>query len=835
MRRRARVPALASLRAIGDCGLEESAVKTTIGIAMMSVLIAGCNSEKSTGLHQSSVTQVNQYLDSLPSWAQFSPTLPDQDPTPTGAAPALSYDTVASVTTIDSAGNTATHANVPYVCEATPYSVEKTPQDIVMYSPNAAILYPGAFIQGKSYKNGIGSLLPLNFTKRAPINVSIPAIQTGTNYRTVDTVDQAHVASAVGSIIGSAVQNNLQASSSIFWHMDTYYSDNQFALTFNASGHYLGFSASVGGSVQTNASQNTVVAHFYEKMFTVVVSPPSTPAGWFRDDFTAADLQQQVSLGNIGPDNLPVYIGEIVYGRMMMFSVTSTASISDIQASISASYDGLLGGGSASLSAEQKKILSTATIEMASVGGNDSATIAMIRSGNWAQYFTASAPLSTAEPLSYDFYNLADNTLAQVTEATSYNVTTCSPATAGQFDFLPAQSFAPPVPTPFETRLVDVNGDGRPDLVFNHRDATSSQVAVALASAGGAFATPGAAVAAPGTSNFALATGDFNGDGKTDLLWSYLSGNNIVLDVALADGSGGWTFSQQLETLSLPGTGFTGFNVYVGDIDGDGKADLIFNQVSSGNNYVFAARSNGDGTFGFDNFSMQQLCESGGCSGWSAYRASVADVNRDGRADLIFNRTSGTLTNDTYSSLSLGNGQFGTLRGWYTHPVGSGWNGYQWLVADVNGDQIPDMIWYAGIAGAGNNLYVGEGSASGPLTFLAVQSLGSIVGPTSSVAAVGDVDGDGLADVILYALTATTNTVGVLRGTSTGFMDPNVSPVQVSPVSTNWNGALPAMVGDVNGDGRADVVWVIPGSPTRVFVAQSRGVGVGLARSGRGH
>ncbi len=230
----------------------------------------------------------------------------------------------------------------------------------------------------------------------------------------------------------------------------------------------------MGGSVQTNSSQNTVVAHFYEKMFTVVVSPPSTPAGWFRSDFTAADLQQQVDLGNIGPANLPVYIGEIVYGRMMMFSVTSTASASDIQASISASYSGLVGGGSASLTAEQKKILQTATIDMASVGGNDSATIAMIRSGNWAEYFTSSASLSTAEPLSYDFYNLADNTLAQVTEATSYNVTTCSPATAGQFDFLPAQSFTPPVATPFETRLVDVNGDGLPDLVFNHRDANSN-------------------------------------------------------------------------------------------------------------------------------------------------------------------------------------------------------------------------------------------------------------------------------------------------------------------------------------------------------------------------
>ena len=153
-------------------------MKAKIGVTILIVLIAGCSGDKSTGVNQN-VTQVNTYLQGLPTWAEFSPLLPDQDPTPTGAAPTLAYDTVASVTIIDPAGDTTTHSHVPYVCEATPYSVQKTPQDIVMYSPNAAILYPGAFIQGKSYKGGIGSLLPLNFAKRGAINVSIPAIQTG--------------------------------------------------------------------------------------------------------------------------------------------------------------------------------------------------------------------------------------------------------------------------------------------------------------------------------------------------------------------------------------------------------------------------------------------------------------------------------------------------------------------------------------------------------------------------------------------------------------------------------------------------------------------------------
>ena len=796
--------------------------KHALVAALVTVLVAACAGDKSTGPSQTA--QVDEYLRGLPTWLQFSPLLPDQDAAPTGAAPTLMFDTVRAVVRIDSLGGTRTDSQVPYVCSMTPYSVQKTPQSIVMYSPNQAILYPGAFIQGKSYRDGLGSMLPLTITKRAPINVSIPAIQTGDNYRTVDVVDQAHVASAVGSIIGNAVANNLQASSSMYWHMESYNSQSQFALSFAASGHYLGFEASVGGSIQTASSENTVVAHFYQKMFTVVVSPPSTPAGWFRSDFGAADLQQQVTAGNIGPDNLPVYVGEIVYGRMMMFSVTSTASMSDIQASISASYNGLIGGGSASLSAEQQTILRTAKIEMTSVGGNDSATIAMIRSGNWAQYFTVSAPLSTAEPLSYDFYNLATNTMAQVTEATSYNVKACAPATAGQFDFLPVQSFAPPVPVPFDARLVDVNADGRPDLVFNHRDASVNQVAVALASADGSFAAPGAAVSHPSTpsngwANWALASGDFNGDGRTDLLWSWLDPTRITLIVALADGTGGWTFpAPQVWTVSGLPVSFASFKVLVGDVNRDGKADLIFNSLSLDYNLAFTWPSNGDGTFNSGSTSVQQFAT----GGWSVYRAAVADVDRDGRADLIWNRNSGNLSNDTYNAFSTGTA-FGTLHGWYSHPVSCCWSWYQWLVADVNRDQIPDMLWYGGSTNSpGTFLSVALGTSSGPLVFLNRQELTGAVGPIPSVGMMGDVDGDGASDLIINSLTASTNTVGVGRGTTSGTMDFNVAPLQVSPISTNWNASLPALVGDVNGDGRADVVWVIPGSPTRLFVARSR-------------
>jgi hypothetical protein len=778
-------------------------------------LMFACTNEDGPGSGPGPNTDVNQYLQGLPPWATFAPPLPDQDAAPSGAA-ALVFDTVPEVRTVTPNDTTVqVDSNVAFVCEVTPFTVQRNPQDIVMYNPNAAILFPGALMQGISHRDGIGSLLPLIINERAPINVSIPAIQTGTNFRRVDIVDQAHVASAVGDIIGNAVASGLQSSSSIFWDMKTYNSQQQFGLAMNMSGRYLGFEASAGGSINRNSSETTVSAHFYQKMFTVVVAPPSTPGGWFSSAFGPAQLQQQVSQNRIGPGNLPVYIGEIVYGRMMMFSITSTASETELTAAINASYSGLTGGGGGGMSSRQQKLMRESRITITSIGGNDQATIEMIKTGNWAAYFTATAGLNTAEPLSYTFYNLADNSIASVTEATSYNVRACTPAGAGQFDLLPAQSFVAPVPVPFESRLGDVNGDGRADLVFNHRSTNLNQTAVALGQADGQFAAPGAAVshgATPveGWTVYQLLTGDFNGDDRMDLYWSIRDSVNNVY-VALANGSGGWVVQPRQQQVKRS---WAGYGAYVGDLDNDGDDDLIWNRINAGPNWVYTALSNGDGTFALDT-TLQTIWTSGS----TTYHTHVADVTRDGRADLIWNLTAGTSVNRTYTALGLGNGRFGPWMGPYDHATSCCWGAYQSPVADISGDQVPDMLWYNG----SGYLHRATGNGNGAITFRTGQDLTAGTGPGGFTAYTGDVDGNGIADLLLNRLTNSTNVLAVARGTSPiGAVDAGATPSQTHPVGTNWNAALGMMVGDVNFDGRADAVWVIPAAPTRIFVARSR-------------
>lgn len=368
------------------------------------------------------------YLQALPKWDEFSPPV---DPSDTKVGASATGTERVDIQLKDADGNVIGVRPEQYTCITTKYSITSTPEKIVMFSPDRELLWPGALVQGRSHRDGVGSLLPLTIAERAPIKVSIPSLATGENYRTVDTPDQAEVNQAIGAMVGNATTGNLAAPSSIQFTMSDYTSEQSFALNAGLSGKYLGFSGSASGSVETKANEHTVMVHFLEKMFEVVVEPPQSPGAFFSADFTRARLDEQIAMGRIGPANLPVYVSNVVYGRMMAFTLTSTASETDIKAALNAAYKGIF-EVNFNLKTEYKDILQNSKITVTSLGGSASATIAMIASGNWRDYFTEPAPLTSAYPLSYTFRNLGDGSIAKVAESTEYDIKECtSQNTAG--------------------------------------------------------------------------------------------------------------------------------------------------------------------------------------------------------------------------------------------------------------------------------------------------------------------------------------------------------------------------------------------------------------------
>lgn len=260
--------------------------------------------------------------------------------------------------------------------------------------------------------------------------------------------------------------------------------------------------------------------------------------------------------------------------------------------------------------------------------------------------------------------------------------------------------------------IADFNGDGKPDLAIpgpGNENWLGTSVAVFLGNGDATF-QPASDYATP-TGPIAVATGDFNGDGKTDL--AVVNYGSTKVSLLLGNGDG--TFQGHVDYA----VGVEPTSVAVGDFNGDGKLDIAVANQYDGT--VSVMLGNGNGTF--QNAIIYPVV--GGPSGLAA-----VDVNGDGKLDLV-------VANDAVSVL-LGNGD-GTFQPHVdTAPTGCS----AIVVGDFNGDGIPDVATANEFSTTFSVLLGhGDGTFSNPRVFWTESN--SL--PNSITAA--DLNGDGSLDI----------------------------------------------------------------------------------------
>ena len=431
----------------------------------------------------------------------------------------------------------------------------------------------------------------------------------------------------------------------------------------------------------------------------------------------------------------------------------------------------------------------------------------------------------------------------------------------------------------------DVNGDGLDDLLVGSQSGSGVNVTYSYVVFGklNTFAVDLASVAS-GVGGFRItsensgvagqslsAIGDINGDGLADVLVgdptidgtsaidlgrSYVvygkKNTNTVSLTDVAAGTGGFALSGTQRSDNV------GFSVSgAGDINADGYADLLLTSTENGLEYVVFGKAN--------NSSVSMALIEAGLGGYAITAprsdpyinsgvnvSSAGDVNGDGLADLVFGtpasvlgspNTAGTAyivfgkttnTKQTFGDIANGSGGFMVTSDVNAEQLGGSVSG----AGDVNGDGLADVIigaYFAspdGKSRAGKSYVVfGKTNNTTPVnTTDLMNGKGGFVingeatsdGSGFAVSNAGDVNGDGLADLLVGAYINNPNGVTDAGRAYVVYGKATAAPVELSEIakgnggfainggaSNDLLGWSVSAAGDINGDGLADLLMGI--------------------------
>lgn len=332
---------------------------------------------------------------------------------------------------------------------------------------------------------------------------------------------------------------------------------------------------------------------------------------------------------------------------------------------------------------------------------------------------------------------------------------------------------------PGSVAIADFNGDGKLDIVTANEQ--SGDVSVLLGDGKGGFSpAPGSPFPA-GHSPNDIAVGDFNRDGWLDL--AFANHETQHLTVLLGDGRGRFAPAPHspVTVAVRPHT----HGVATGDFNGDGNLDLVTDSWADDRLEVLFG--DGKGSFATPGTYV--------AVGKHPYqRVRVADLNGDGKADIVSPNLEG---NNVTILLSDGKGGFRQPSG---SPFPCGDSPFNVAIGDVNADGIPDLAMVNSPGSTadrtgqdGLTILLGDGRGG----FTTMTGSPFVTATRPNMVAIGDVNGDGVADVVVSNPDSDTITIFL--------MSRNRSVTAGSTVSVPGHPKGLA-IRDLNGDGKADIV-----------------------------
>jgi hypothetical protein len=429
---------------------------------------------------------------------------------------------------------------------------------------------------------------------------------------------------------------------------------------------------------------------------------------------------------------------------------------------------------SISVAPQSPSIPAGQTQQFTATGSYTDGSTQNLSSVTWSSGTTSVATISTAGLAT------AVTTGTSVIEAADGSIVgsttlTVAPSLLPPVSYILGSTFASGGTNPEGVVVADFNGDGKLDIAVSNEN--SNTIDVFLNDGTGNFGAPITTNVQNTTWLGSIAVGDFNGDGKPDLVLAANGAESLIL---LGNGDG--TFSQQPAVTNAPGF----LQAKVVDLNGDGHLDLVL----ACDGLIAVALGKGDGTF------QAATSLPGGSLPGAYFSLAVADFNGDGNLDVVatdFGNSLGTLdfwagngdgtfATATSASVNLsypgsvaagdfnGNGKQDVLIGYPTAATiafGNGNGTFNLALADLETVYVNGLnttkngvtVFATPLTSDGKVDAVTSDFSSGTLQIALNAALGQIppaagifsfpLSPGISVIAAGDLNGDGFLDVVV--------------------------------------------------------------------------------------